>query len=191
MPLAAVLVVAGGPIAVAVPVLAIIDNWRPRWRPGIACAAMLAAGVTAAVARNPTTLGTGPFSGTAQVFALLALAAALMPVVGSGAGLRRTLSIAPRMRAEPQAGIAKRPDEMAHVALEEALLAILVCPVDKGSLIYLAEEMMLYNPRLRRRYEITNGVPVMLAQQAKAVGEDDHSRLLELARTGGAAWTLS
>ncbi len=84
MPLAAVLMVAGGPVAVAVPVLAIIDNWRPKWRPWIAFGAMLAAGVTAAVARNPATLGSGPFSGTAQIFALLALAAALLPVAGSG-----------------------------------------------------------------------------------------------------------
>jgi arabinofuranan 3-O-arabinosyltransferase len=83
IPLTAVLVVAGGPVAVAVPALAIIDNWRPRWRPWIAFGAMLAAGVTAAAARNPTALGSGPFSGPAQVFALLALAAALMPVVGS------------------------------------------------------------------------------------------------------------
>lgn len=77
------------------------------------------------------------------------------------------------------------------MALEGALLKILVCPVDKGSLMYFAEQMMLYNPRLRRRYEITNGVPVMLAQRAKAVGGDEHSRLLELAGTGGAVWTVS
>jgi uncharacterized protein len=81
--------------------------------------------------------------------------------------------------------------EDACVALEEALLEILVCPVDKGSLIYCAEEMTLYNPRLRRLYEIMNGVPVMLAQRARLVGDDEHSRLLELARTGGAIWTLS
>jgi arabinofuranan 3-O-arabinosyltransferase len=86
VPLAAVLVVAGGPVAVAVPVLAIIDNWRPQWLPRIAFGAMLAAGFTAAAAKNPATLGSGPFSGTAQVFALLALAAALMPVVGRGPG---------------------------------------------------------------------------------------------------------
>lgn len=76
------------------------------------------------------------------------------------------------------------------MALEEALLEILVCPVDKGSLIYFSEEMMLYNPRLRRRYEITNGVPMMLAQLAKTIGDDEHFRLLELARTGRGVWTL-
>lgn len=76
------------------------------------------------------------------------------------------------------------------MALEGGLLKILVCPVDKGSLIYFADQMMLYNPRLRRGYEIANGVPVMLAHLAKAVGDDEHSRLLELARTGAAVWTV-
>ena len=77
------------------------------------------------------------------------------------------------------------------MALEKSLLKILACPVDKGRLIYSAERTMLYNPRLRRRYEIEKGVPVMLAHRARAVGDDEHSRLLELARTGGAVWTLS
>jgi uncharacterized protein len=77
------------------------------------------------------------------------------------------------------------------MALEGPLLKILVCPVDKGRLMYFAEQKVLYNPRLRRRYEIANGVPVMLAQRADAVGDDEHSRLLELARAGEAVWTLS
>jgi uncharacterized protein YbaR (Trm112 family) len=77
------------------------------------------------------------------------------------------------------------------VALEGALLKILACPVDKGSLIYFADQMMLYNPRLRRRYEITDGIPVLLAQQAQTVGEAEHSRLLELAGNARAIWTLS
>lgn len=77
------------------------------------------------------------------------------------------------------------------MALETPLLKILACPVDKGRLIYFAERPMLYNPRLRRGYEIEDGVPVMLAHRAKAVDDNEHSRLLELARTGGAVWTLS
>ena len=76
------------------------------------------------------------------------------------------------------------------MALERALLKILVCPVDKGSLIYSPDEELLYNPRLRRRYEISNGVPMMLAQRAKTVGDDEHDHLLELARTGRGVWTL-
>ncbi len=88
IPLAAVIVVAGGPIVIAVPVLAVIDSWRPRWRPAIAVCAMLAVGVTAATARTPTSVGSGPFSGTAQVLALVALAAALLPVVSGTPGWR-------------------------------------------------------------------------------------------------------
>jgi arabinofuranan 3-O-arabinosyltransferase len=81
IPLTAVIFVAGGAVAVAVPVLAIIDKWRARWRPTIAAVAMLAAGALAATAGTPTLLGDGPFSGLAQACALVALAAALLPVI--------------------------------------------------------------------------------------------------------------
>jgi uncharacterized protein len=75
------------------------------------------------------------------------------------------------------------------VALEHALLKILVCPVDKGGLLYFEEEMALYNPRLRRRYPITDGVPVLLAQCAETVSAEEHSRLLQRARVGQAVNT--
>lgn len=51
--------------------------------PAVALFAMLAAGLTAASAHTPTVPGSGPFSATAQVFALVALAAALLPAVGN------------------------------------------------------------------------------------------------------------
>jgi len=76
-------------------------------------------------------------------------------------------------------------------ALEQALLKILVCPVDKGGLLYFEEEMALYNPRLRRRYPITDGVPVLLAQHAETVSAEEHSRLLQRAELGGADSTMS
>ena len=82
-PLAAIILVAGGLVVVTVPVLAAIERWRSRWLPGIALIAMLAAGLTAATARTPTQLGSGPFSGPAQLFALIALAAALLPHAAS------------------------------------------------------------------------------------------------------------
>lgn len=76
------------------------------------------------------------------------------------------------------------------MALEEPLLKILACPVDKGSLLYFDEESTLYNPRLRRRYPISNGVPLMMAQHAETVSNDEHARLLWLASAGGAVQTL-
>jgi uncharacterized protein len=77
------------------------------------------------------------------------------------------------------------------MALEQALLKILACPVDKGRLLYFDDEMTLYNPRLRRRYPIKDNVPVLLAQQAETVSAEEHSRLLHRARIGQAVTTAS
>ncbi len=54
------------------------------------------------------------------------------------------------------------------MALEDALLDILVCPIDKRGLLYFADEGVLYNPRLRWLYRIEDGIPLMLASQAVA-----------------------
>jgi uncharacterized protein YbaR (Trm112 family) len=75
------------------------------------------------------------------------------------------------------------------VALDETLLDILVCPIDKRGLLYFADEALLYNPRLRRSYRIENDIPVMLAQRAAPVADDEHARLLERARIGDAVGT--
>jgi uncharacterized protein len=72
------------------------------------------------------------------------------------------------------------------VVLPEALLKILVCPVDKGCLMYFADENLLYNPRLRRAYRIEGGIPVMLAERAEPVDEREHERLVGRARDGAA-----
>ena len=72
------------------------------------------------------------------------------------------------------------------MVLREALLSILVCPVDKGCLMYFADENLLYNPRLRRAYRIEGGIPVMLAERAEPVEEGEHERLLMRARDGAA-----
>ena len=78
------------------------------------------------------------------------------------------------------------------MALEAGLLKILACPVDKGSLLYFDDERVLYNPRLRRRYQISDGVPQMLAQQAETVSSaEEHARLLARAQAGGGVQTLS
>jgi len=70
------------------------------------------------------------------------------------------------------------------IALEDALLDILVCPIDKRGLLYFADDAVLYNPRLRRLYRIEDGIPLMLASQAVPVPEEEHNRLLKCARRG-------
>ena len=77
------------------------------------------------------------------------------------------------------------------MAFDETLLEILVCPIDKRGLLYFPEESLLYNPRLRRSYRIENDIPVLLAQRAAPVPDDEHARLLERARGGAAVGTLA
>ena len=76
------------------------------------------------------------------------------------------------------------------VVLETALLRILACPIDKRALLYFADEDLLYNPRLRRVYRIENGIPLMLAQQAGAVSDQEHGRLMTRIQGGEAVQTL-
>ena len=71
------------------------------------------------------------------------------------------------------------------MALDPQLLEILACPEDKGPLYYLADEDALYNPRLQRRYGIREGIPVMLIDEAEAVDEGEHRRLLAKAEADG------
>jgi uncharacterized protein len=52
--------------------------------------------------------------------------------------------------------------------LDPQLLEILVCPKCKGELEHRAEENELRCPRCRLRYEIREGIPIMLIDEAKA-----------------------
>lgn len=82
-------------------------------------------------------------------------------------------------RQSDAAGVADLPGSrsLTETALDEALLAILVCPVDRGSLLYV--ENSLYNPRLRRKYRIDDGIPVLLVDEAVIVDDVEHRRLVE------------
>jgi uncharacterized protein len=67
---------------------------------------------------------------------------------------------------------------------DEKLLSILVCPADRGPLV-LVDDELLYNPRLRRAYRIEDGIPVLLIDEARDVGEQEHQRLMERATPAG------
>ena len=64
------------------------------------------------------------------------------------------------------------------MALSPKLLEILACPEDKGPLYYLADEELLYNPRLQRRYDVRDGIPVMLIDEAVNVEPAEHARIM-------------
>ena len=77
------------------------------------------------------------------------------------------------------------------MALDAILLEILACPEDKGPLLYFADEDALYNPRLRRRYLVRDGIPVMLVDEAEAVDDAEHDRLAAKAEREGITPTFS
>ncbi|WP_149825462.1 Trm112 family protein [Streptomyces tailanensis] len=75
---------------------------------------------------------------------------------------------------------------------DNPLLQILACPLDKGPLHLVVHEEgpgdssqasesseSLYNPRLRRRYPIVDGIPQLLPSSGEQVTEDEHENLLK------------
>jgi len=68
------------------------------------------------------------------------------------------------------------------VALAPALLSVLACPQDKGPLLYFADEQFLYNPRLKRKYPITNDIPNFLDDAATTADSAEANRLDEKAK---------
>ncbi len=71
------------------------------------------------------------------------------------------------------------------MSLDPQLLEILACPEDKGPLLYFADEDLLYNPRLQRRYDVRDDIPIMLIDEATAVDDVEHDRLMAKAEAEG------
>ncbi|MET4049337.1 protein YcaR in KDO2-Lipid A biosynthesis cluster [Rhodococcus sp. 1163] len=68
------------------------------------------------------------------------------------------------------------------MAIDQTLLSILACPVDKGPLL-LVEDELLYNPRLQRAYPIENGIPVLLVDEARDVDQAEHESIVARAQS--------
>jgi len=77
------------------------------------------------------------------------------------------------------------------MALDPQLLEILACPEDKGPLLYFEDEGVLYNPRLKRTYEIRDGIPIMLIDEGTNVSDEEDARLTALAEEKGITPTFS
>ncbi|MBA3302388.1 MAG: Trm112 family protein [Actinomycetota bacterium] len=77
------------------------------------------------------------------------------------------------------------------MALDPQLLEILACPEDKGPLYYLEDEDALYNPRLKRRYDVKDDIPVMLIDEAHTVEAAEHDRVMAKVEADGLKPTFS
>lgn len=71
------------------------------------------------------------------------------------------------------------------MSLDPLLLNVLACPVDKEPLLWFADEDVLYNPRLRKRYAVVDGVPVLLVDESVDVDDAEHERLMTKAERDG------
>jgi uncharacterized protein YbaR (Trm112 family) len=80
---------------------------------------------------------------------------------------------------------------MNAMSLDPRLLSVLACPEDKGPLYYLGDADGLYNPRLRRRYIIRDGIPVMLIDEAVAVDDAEHEAIMTRVNSEGLAPTFA
>ena len=67
-------------------------------------------------------------------------------------------------------------NETAPPRPDPKLLEILVCPMTKGPLEYNAEAQELISRSARLAYPIRNGIPIMLPEEARELGEDEAKR---------------
>jgi uncharacterized protein YbaR (Trm112 family) len=77
------------------------------------------------------------------------------------------------------------------VPLDQLLIDVLACPIDKGPLMWFEEERVLYNPRLKKAYEVRDDIPILLVDEARDVGDAEHDRLMAKAAHGGVPQTGS
>ncbi len=64
------------------------------------------------------------------------------------------------------------------MTLNPALLEVLACPSDRGPLLYLADENVLYNQREKRSYMVRDGIAVLLIEESKIVDQAEHDRIM-------------
>jgi uncharacterized protein len=75
--------------------------------------------------------------------------------------------------------------------LDQLLIDVLACPVDKGPLLWFEDENLLYNPRLRKAYDVRDDIPVLLIEESRDVEDAEHDRLMRRAGEGGVPETGS
>jgi uncharacterized protein YbaR (Trm112 family) len=63
---------------------------------------------------------------------------------------------------------------------DDPLLKLLVCPLDKGPLILDGPGRALYNPRLRRRYPVIDGIPQLLPDSGEPASDEELAALSTL-----------
>ena len=61
--------------------------------------------------------------------------------------------------------------------VDAKLLEILVCPLTKGPLVYDRSAQELLSAQAGLAYPIRDGIPIMLADEARALSDEEKARL--------------
>lgn len=61
--------------------------------------------------------------------------------------------------------------------IDPRLLEILVCPQSRGPLVFDREKGELLSKKAMLAYPIRDGVPIMLADEARALSDDEAAKL--------------
>src|SRR3569832_254272 len=64
-----------------------------------------------------------------------------------------------------------------HRRMEPRLLELLVCPVTKGPLDYDRDHQELLSRSARLAYPIRDGIPILLEEEARTLGDEELERL--------------
>jgi len=59
------------------------------------------------------------------------------------------------------------------IAVDRKLLEMLVCPVTRQPLEYRRERQELISKKARLAFPIRDGIPIMLAEEARELGDDE------------------
>jgi len=62
--------------------------------------------------------------------------------------------------------------------IDEKLLEILVCPETKAPLVLDGETLVSTDPKTRRRYEIRDGIPIMLIDESEVLDEETWKEIM-------------
>ncbi|MBD3892571.1 Trm112 family protein [Hydrogenophaga sp.] len=60
--------------------------------------------------------------------------------------------------------------------MDTKLLALLVCPVTKGPLIYDRDKQELLSRSARLAYPVRDGIPILLEHEARTLSEEEAAR---------------
>ena len=64
------------------------------------------------------------------------------------------------------------PDNARNAIIDPKLLELLACPLTRGPLTYDREKNELVSPLAHLAFPVRDGIPIMLASEARRIGEE-------------------